>query len=276
MTANEALIAAIQALNAADVPDGANDARILMAHALGIERATLTLVLSDDVANEAMIRFSMAIDERCMRKPVSHIIGVREFYGRNFIVTPDVLDPRPDTELLVKTTLASEFETVLDLGTGSGCILLSLLAENKSATGQGTDTSPDALGIAAQNAARLGLEKRSRFQRSDWFGNIEGQFDVIVSNPPYITAAEMPALSPEVRNCEPLIALTPGGDGLDAYRAITAQAMLHLNPNGRLIVEIGHLQAADVQALFGAAGFEGITCLQDMEGRDRVVFGGKA
>lgn len=276
MTANEALVAAIQALTAADVPDGANDARILMAHALGIDRARLTLVSSDDVANDAMIRFSMTIDERCARKPVSHIIGTREFYGRNFIVTPDVLDPRPDTELLVETTLASEFKTVLDLGTGSGCILLSLLAENKSATGQGSDTSPATLKIAGQNAARLGLENRSRFVRSDWFGDIEGQFDVIVSNPPYITAAQMPTLSPEVRNWEPLIALTPGGDGLGAYRVITAQAMLHLNPNGRLIVEIGHLQAAEVQALFGAAGFEGITCLQDMAGRDRVVLGNKA
>ena len=165
MTANEALVAAIQALTAADVPDGANDARILMAHALGIDRARLTLVSSDDVANDAMIRFSMMIDERCARKPVSHIIGTREFYGRNFIVTPDVLDPRPDTELLVETTLASEFKTVLDLGTGSGCILLSLLAENKSATGQGSDTSPAALNIAGQNAARLGLENRSRFVR---------------------------------------------------------------------------------------------------------------
>ncbi len=275
MTANEALIAAIQALRAADVPDGANDARILMAHALGIDRARLTLVLRDDVVNDAMIRFSMAIDARCARKPVSHIIGVREFYRRNFIVTADVLDPRPDTELLVETTLSTGFQTVLDLGTGSGCILLSLLAENKSATGQGTDTSPAALNIAQQNATRLGLENRSRFQRSDWFDNIEGQFDVIVSNPPYITAAEMPALSPEVRNWEPLIALTPGGDGLDAYRAITAQSMPYLNANGRLIVEIGQLQAAEVKALFGAAGFDGITCLQDMDGRNRVVMGNK-
>jgi len=275
MTANEALVAAIQALTAADVPDAANDARILMAHALGIERVTLTLVSTDEVANDAMIRFSMTIDERCARKPVSHIIGTREFYGRSFIVTPDVLDPRPDTEVLVETALASGFKTVLDLGTGSGCILLSLLAENKSATGQGADTSPAALNIAEQNATRLGLEKRSRFQRSDWFGNIEEQFDLIVSNPPYITAAEMPTLSPEVRNWEPLIALTPGGDGLDAYRVITAQAMPYLNANGRLIVEIGHQQAAAVQALFGAAGFNGITCLQDMEGRDRVVLGNK-
>ncbi len=273
MTVNEALTAAIQALRDADVPDAANDARILMAHALGIDRGRLTLVLPDEVANDVMIRFSMAIDERCARKPVSHIIGTREFFGRDFIVTADVLDPRPETELLVETALAAPFETVLDLGTGSGCILLSLLAENGSATGQGSDTSPAALNIAEQNATRLGLEKRTSFIRSDWFDNIDGRFDLIVSNPPYIAAEEMPALSPEVRNWEPLIALTPGGDGLDAYRVITANAAQHLNPQGRLLVEIGPTQAGAVSSLFEDAGFDGITTLQDIDGRDRVVIG---
>ncbi|AXX98127.1 peptide chain release factor N(5)-glutamine methyltransferase [Profundibacter amoris] len=273
MTVNEALTAAIQALRAADVPDAANDARILMAHALGIDRGRLTLVLPDEVGNDVMIRFSMAIDERCARKPVSHIIGTREFFSRDFIVTADVLDPRPETELLVETALAAPFETVLDLGTGSGCILLSLLAENGSATGQGSDTSPAALNIAEQNATRLGLEKRTSFIRSDWFDNIDGRFDLIVSNPPYIAADEMPALSPEVRNWEPLIALTPGGDGLDAYRVITANAAQHLNPQGRLLVEIGPTQAGAVSSLFEDAGFDGITTLQDIDGRDRVVIG---
>jgi len=199
MTVNEALAAAIQALRAAEVPDAANDARILMAHILGIERGRLALLLPDEVSNDAMIRFSMAIDERCARKPVSHIIGTREFYGRAFIVTADVLDPRPDTELLVETALTTPFETVLDMGTGSGCILLSLLAENRSATGQGSDTSPAALNIAEQNAARFGLEKRSQYIRSDWFDNIEGRFDLIVSNPPYIAADEMAAYRVEQR-----------------------------------------------------------------------------
>ena len=273
MTVNEALTAAIQALRGAEVPDAANDARILMAHALGIDRGRLTLALPDEVANDVMIRFSLAIDERCARKPVSHIIGTREFYGRNFIVTADVLDPRPDTELLVETALATPFENVLDLGTGSGCILLTLLAENKSATGQGADTSPAALNIAEQNATLLGLEKRSRFIRSDWFDNIDGRFDVIISNPPYIAANEMPALSPEVRNWEPLIALTPGGDGLDAYRVIAAGAAQYLNPQGRLLVEIGPTQASAVCELFSAGGFDGITTLQDIDGRDRVVIG---
>ena len=273
MTVNEAITAAIQALRAADVPDAANDARILMAHALGVDRGRLTLVLPDEVANDVMIRFSMAIDERCARKPVSHIIGTREFYGRDFIVTPDVLDPRPETELLVETALSTPFENVLDLGTGSGCILLTLLAENKSAKGQGADTSPAALNIAEQNATRMGLVNRSGFVRSDWFGNIEGRFDLIVSNPPYIAADEMPALSPEVRNWEPLIALTPGGDGLEAYRLITAGAARHLTPQGRLLVEIGPTQASAVVDLFEAGGFNGITILKDIDGRDRVIFG---
>jgi len=273
MTVNEAITAAIQALRAADVPDAANDARILMAHAMGVDRGRLTLVLPDEVANGVMIRFSMAIDERCARKPVSHIIGTREFYGRDFIVTPDVLDPRPETELLVETALSTPFENVLDLGTGSGCILLTLLAENKSAKGQGADTSPAALNIAEQNATRLGQEKRSRFVRSDWFDNIEGRFDLIVSNPPYIAADEMPALSPEVRNWEPLIALTPGGDGLDAYRMIASDAARHLTPRGRLLVEIGPTQASAVSDLFLRGGFGEIATLQDLDGRDRVVMG---
>ena len=273
MTVNEALAAAIQALRAAEVPDAANDARILMAHAMGIERGRLTLVLPDDVSNDVMIRFSMAIDDRCARKPVSHIIGTREFYGRGFIVTPDVLDPRPETELLVKTALATPFETVLDLGTGSGCILLTLLAENKSATGQGSDASPAALSVAKQNAARFGLENRSGFLVSDWFEKIEGRFDLIISNPPYIAADEMPDLSPEVRNWEPLIALTPGGDGLDAYRAITAAAASYLSPGGRLMLEIGPTQAAAVTDMYRDAGFDGITTRRDMDGRDRVITG---
>ena len=273
MTVNEALTAAIQALRAAEVPDAANDARILMAHAMGIERGRLTLVLPDEVSNDVMIRFSMAIDGRCARKPVSHIIGTREFYGRGFIVTPDVLDPRPETELLVKTALATPFETLLDLGTGSGCILLTLLAENKSATGQGSDASPAALSVAKQNAARLGLENRSGFLVSDWFEKIEGRFDLIISNPPYIAADEMPDLSPEVRNWEPLIALTPGGDGLDAYRAITAAAASYLSPGGRLMLEIGPTQAAAVTDMFRNTGFDGITTRRDMDGRDRVITG---
>lgn len=273
MTASQALAEAVQRLKTADVPDAANDARILLAHALEIERSRLTLVLPDEIGIDPLAKFSRSIKARLTRQPVAQIIGQREFYGRSFNVTPDVLDPRPETELLVQTALNAPFETVLDLGCGSGCILLSLLAENHAATGQGVDCSIAAIDVARGNATNLGLDERCNFNVSDWFSQVHGSYDLIVANPPYITADEMADLAPEVRDHEPEIALTPGGDGLEAYRVITTQAMLYLKSRGHLIVEIGYQQAADVQALFDAALFDGITCLQDMNGHDRVVLG---
>lgn len=276
MTIAQMLAAAVQRLKAANVPDAANDARLLLAFALDIDRGRLTLVLPDDAPADAQTHYEKFITARITRQPVAQIIGQREFYGRSFTVTPDVLDPRPDTELLVQAALSAPFDTVLDLGTGSGCILLTLLSENVCATGRGMDCSEAAILVARGNATSLGLNERCDFAISDWFSKVTGQFDLIVSNPPYITDAEMADLSPDVRDWEPLIALTPGGDGLAAYRQITAAAMAHLNVGGRLIVEIGPTQAADVQALFSTAGFDGITCLQDIDGRDRVVLGRRA
>ena len=275
MTAAKALAEAVKRLNAADVPGAANDARVLLAHALNIERSRLTLILPDEITAAAATRFEQTITARLLRQPVSQIIGRREFYGRSFTVTRDVLDPRPETEVLVQVALSDPFETLLDLGCGSGCILLTLLAENAAATGQGVDYAPAAVTVATTNAVDLGLAQRSHFAVSDWFSKVSGRFDLIVSNPPYIAADEMATLAPEVRDWEPKLALTPGGDGLDAYRAITALAPQYLAPNGRLIVEIGPTQADDAQALFKAAGLHGITCFQDMEGRDRVVLGRK-
>lgn len=276
MTIAQALANAVQRLKAAEVPDAANDARILLAAALKIERSRLTLVLLDEMPPEVLGRYESTIQARALRQPVSQIIGQRDFYGRRFTVTADVLDPRPDTELLVQVALAEPFETVLDLGTGSGCILLTLLAENTAATGQGADLSEAAIAVARGNAKSLGLMGRCDFSQSDWLANLTGQFDLIVSNPPYITESEMVTLAPEVRDWEPQMALTPGGDGLAAYRQITATAMPFLTQSGRLVVEIGPSQARDVQALFAAAGFEGISCLQDIDGRDRVVLGQRA
>ena len=273
MTIAAALADAVQRLKAAEIPDAANDARILLAAALGIERSRLTLVLPDTFAKDQKTIFEATISARLLRQPVSQIVGQRAFYGRAFSVTPDVLDPRPDTETLITTALLHPFETLLDLGTGSGCIVLTLLCENKKSKGVAGDLSAAALEVARGNAASLGLLERCEFIQSDWFTQITGQFDLIVSNPPYITETEMAALAPEVRDWEPLIALTPGGDGLAAYRVITAAAMGHLNVGGRLIVEIGPHQGDDVQALFRGAGFDGITCFQDIDGRDRVVMG---
>ena len=270
MTGNEALRAALPRLVAAGVPDAPRDARALLAHTAGIAPDRLTLHLADPLAPDALARFDAAVTRRANREPVSHITGQRLFWGRSFRVTPDTLDPRPETELLVQTALSAPFQTVLDLGTGTGCILLSLLADRPGATGTGTDIHAPTLAVAQENANALGLSPRARFLVSDWFANVRDRFDLIVSNPPYIAAAEMAALSPEVLH-EPRRALTPGGDGLAPYRIISEAARSHLAPNGRLLVEIGPTQGPAVAALFAAAGLAEIRILQDLDGRDRVV-----
>jgi release factor glutamine methyltransferase len=160
---------------------------------------------------------------------------------------------------------------LLDLGTGTGCILLSCLASMPLATGTGVDLSEPALAVARDNARSLGLAARARFLRSDWFSAVEGRFDLIVSNPPYIAEAEMPGLAAEVRDWEPHLALTPGGDGLGAYRALAAGAGARLMNGGRLFLEIGPSQAAAVSGLLAAQGFVQIRTLADLDGRDRVV-----
>ena len=266
-----ALREAAARLAAAGVPDAPRDARLLLAHALGIAPDRLTLHLPDPVDDAAAARFAELVAARANRAPVSHLTGQRLFWGRSFRVTPAVLDPRPETETLVALALAEPFARVLDLGTGSGCILLSLLADRPTATGLGVDLSADALAVAQGNAARLCVQDRAAFAQSDWCAAVTGRFDLIVSNPPYIAAAEMPHLAPEVRGHEPRMALTDGADGLTAYRAIAAQAPGHLAPGGRLMVETGPTQGPAVGALFAAAGLSGIRIHPDMDGRDRVV-----
>ncbi|MDZ4137783.1 MAG: peptide chain release factor N(5)-glutamine methyltransferase, partial [Erythrobacter sp.] len=240
-------------------------------YAMDLPADRLHLHLGDALSGEAAGRLQAALTARLCRQPVSQIIGNRLFWGRAFRVTPDVLDPRPETECLIEAALAAPCSRVLDLGTGSGVIAVTLLAERPEAQGLASDISTVALAVARENAARHGLGDRLRFKQSDWFEAITGRFDLIVSNPPYITATEMATLCPEVRDWEPHLALTPGGDGLDAYRAIAAGAMSHLLSSGRLIVEIGPTQAAAVTALFVAAGMIVTATLQDLDGRDRVV-----
>ncbi len=241
---------AMAILTAAGVPGAARDLRKLEAEALD---------------------FADAVRRRANREPVSQILGYRDFWKHRFKVTPQVLDPRPETELLVELSLAEPFARVLDLGTGSGAILISLLAERPAATGVGTDLSEDAVLIAGENAVMAGVEPRITLPISDWFDDIGGRFDLIVSNPPYIATHERPSLAPEVRDHEPAMALFAGEDGLDAYRTIAARAPDHLTPGGRLLVEIGPTQSEAVRALFFAAGLEDIRCHSDLDGRDRVV-----
>jgi len=271
MTGAEALRLATPHLQAGGIDGAARDARLLLAHAMGVEAGRLTLHLADDLSPEQECTFEKAIAARLARQPVSQITGRRLFWGRSFRVTPDTLDPRPETEVLVAAALERPFVRMLDLGTGTGCILLSCLASMPFATGIGTDVSEAALAVAADNAAALGLVKRARLLRSDWFAGVAGRFDLIVSNPPYIAEDEMAGLSPEVRDWEPRGALTPGGDGLDAYRAIAAGAGARLMAGGRLILEIGPTQAGAVTELLRVQGFEDIEVRPDIDGRDRTV-----
>ena len=271
MTPRAALAAAIPRLRAAGVEDAPRDARLLMAHALGVVPDRLTLHIGDEMTAPQARVFEEAVAARVARRPVSQITGRRLFWGRGFRVTADTLDPRPETETLVAEALAGSFSTILDIGTGTGCILLTLLAERPGATGLGTDISAAALAVARENAAALDLAARAGFRQTSWLDGIEARFDLITSNPPYIAAAEMPALAPEVRDHEPLAALTDGADGLTAYRALAAQAPAALVPGGRLLVEIGPAQGRAVAALFAAAGLVDIRILPDLDGRDRVV-----
>lgn len=267
---------ATRQMTAAGVPDAGRDARRLLAHVLKVPAGRLTLFLPEDVAADLEGAFNVLVERRCERVPVSHLIGRRMFYGREFLVTPEVLDPRPETETLIEAALAGPFERVLDLGTGSGCILLTLLAERDGCVGLGVDLSPEALNVAFWNRNALGLDGRAAFEAGSWYDPLAGQserYDLIVSNPPYIALNEMPDLSPEVRDYEPRLALTDEADGLTAYRLIVAGAPAHLEDGGRILVEIGPTQGAAVSAMMVTSGFTQVSVIPDLDGRDRVVSG---
>lgn len=270
-TAAQAMAAAAARLRAAGVDDPARDARVLLAHAARIEASRVTLIAPEELKPEVAERYEQLIALRAVRVPVSHLIGEREFYGRRFKVSRDVLDPRPETETLIEVALSRPFERVLDLGLGSGCILVTLMAEVPKASGMGVDLSEAACLQASANAVLHRVEDRIDIRQSDWFENVEGQFDLITSNPPYIALNEMEDLAPEVRRHEPDMALTDGGDGLGAYRTIAAGVCDYLLPGGRICLEIGPTQGAAVAALLRDQGLNEVQVLPDLDGRDRVV-----
>ncbi len=274
-TAAQAMAAAAARLRAAGVPDPARDARLLLAHAASVDAARVTLIAPEEIAPEIAERFEHLIALRAVRVPVSHLVGSRAFYGRDFRVSRDVLDPRPETETLIELALSQPFERVLDLGTGSGCILVSLLAEREDATGVGIDLSEAACLQASANAVQHGVQGRTKIQQSDWFSEVDGRFDLIVANPPYLAATEMHDVAPELRDHEPEMALTDGADGLSAYRIIAHEAQGYLTANGRVMVEIGWQQGRSVTDIFRAAGWAQVALAQDLDGRARVVSAGQ-
>lgn len=267
------LAAATERLKASGCDTPALDARLLLQAAAGISREDLILGPDRTLAPDQHAAFEGFIARRERHEPVSRILGEREFYGRVFRVTPDTLDPRPDTETLIDAALGlmPPAGRLLDLGTGTGAIAITLLAERPEASGLATDLSPAALAVARDNATRLGVAERLGLAEGGWFAPVAGRFDIILSNPPYIPAGNIAALDPEVRNFDPALALAGGADGLDPYRIISSAAAAHLAAGGHVLVEIGAGQAEDVAALFAAAGFRAAGRFRDLGGHERCL-----
>jgi release factor glutamine methyltransferase len=258
------------------------DARLLLCHAAGRTHEEMIAERDAELPPETAARFGALVGRRLTGEPVSRILGIREFYGRPFRIDASTLDPRPDTETLIEAALHIAEEKfwrdapirVLDLGTGSGAILVTLLAELPKASGIGVDISPPALTIARSNAEALGVGPRARFVASDWFDALDDSFDLIVANPPYLAAAEIVDLAAEVRDYDPRVALDGGADGLAAYRRIAGGLGEFLGPGGAGLAEIGFDQAEAVLGLLRQAGLgvEDGKCLwRDLAGRPRVV-----
>ncbi len=268
------------ALEAAGIDTAALDARLLLEHGLGISRTALLTEPAAAVGAAEAEQVRRLVDRRAGHEPVSRIVGSRGFWTFDLALGPDTLDPRPDTETLFSAALdryrAVPPATVLDLGTGTGCIALALASEWPEARVWGIDIAAGAVETARANAAALGLQDRATFLSADWnrLDQLDGlprAFDVIVSNPPYIPAAEIPALAPEVRLWDPPTALDGGPDGLDAYRKLAPLLMRKLAPGGHAFLEIGMTQAVPVTTLLLGAGLRVIEVVNDLAGRPRVV-----
>ena len=278
-TVGRALDDAAAALADAAIETARLDARILMAHSLNCDQAWLMGHADDPLAAVAAARFVELIRRRLTREPVAYLVGAREFWSLGFRVTPDTLVPRADSETLVEAALAilrtSTTPRLLDLGTGTGCLLLSILHDCPAARGVGLERSPDAADVARDNAGRLGLDDRAEFVVGSWNDDTVmaglGAFDLIVSNPPYIRTAEMIGLDPDVRDFEPAGALVAGEDGLDAYREIVPRLPALLRPGGHFVGEFGVDHAEPIVGLLTRQGMREVEIRRDTGGRARCV-----
>ena len=261
-------------LKEAGIEEAALDARLLLEEVCGTDRTTLYAHGEQELTEAEEKQYRDMTAERAKRIPLQHILGKTEFMGLTFLVNQNVLCPRQDTEVLVEEALKYLHDgmRILDIGTGSGCILLSLLHYSNDCTGVGADISGEALCLAKENAARLS-EEAAEFIESNLFEKIEGTFEMIVSNPPYIRSGEIAGLMPEVRDYEPHEALDGGDDGLFFYREITKQAKNYLTGGGMLFYEIGFDQGDSVREIMENNGFLEIEIVKDFSGHDRVVRG---
>ena len=263
-------------LAGAGLEEAAWDARLLLEYVCGTTRNDLLVHGDREVTEDKKEQYFECINRRQARIPLQHITGVQEFMGLEFQVNEHVLIPRQDTEILVEEVMKDEYDgsRILDMCTGSGCILISLLHYSNCCEGVGADISAQALKVAEKNAEKLlSQEKRPTFAESDLFEKVNGTFDIIVSNPPYIRTAVIDTLMPEVKEHEPMSALDGFEDGLFFYRRIVEEAPKYLNKGGRLYFEIGHDQSAEVSALMTEAGFKQVRVVKDYAGLDRVVCG---
>ncbi len=269
------------ALTAAGIDNARFEARLLLAHAAGVSIEWL-VAHGDETPPPAVVEALRALTARRIRRePMAYVVGEREFWGLPFKVSPAVLVPRPDSETLIEAALAlmpgrTEPWRIVDLGVGSGCLLLTLLREFPNARGVGMDASAEALSVAQGNADALGVGARTRLVAGDWrhqgwAGQLGGPFDLLISNPPYIETATIDGLMPEVALFEPRLALDGSGDGLAAYRAIAGRAAGLVVPGGRILIEAGEGQAPVISALLVAAGFAVGSPWKDLGGIDRIV-----
>jgi release factor glutamine methyltransferase len=267
------------ALAAAGIESPRREARLILALALRAEAVALALEPERPVTEDRVTAFRALVARRAQHEPFAYLAGRREFWSLDLDVTPDVLIPRPETELLVEAALSDidpDFRdapwSVLDMGTGSGALLIALLRELPGAEGFGADVSKAALAVARANALRLGVAARAAFGLSSWWSHVPpGRFDIVVSNPPYIPTRDIASLAPEIRQFEPHLALDGGPDGLGAYRAIASVLPQRLVPGGRVVVEVGLGQADAVAAIFRHGRLESIAVAPDLAGIPRVV-----
>ncbi len=264
-----------QNLREAGVETADLDARLLLQSVAGL--TDTDFITTDTILDEEQKRtYSNYIYRRMRGEPVSKILGYKEFYGRTFHVTKDTLDPRPDTEILIEQALkwAKGQErplNILDLGTGTGCIILTLLAEIPDTQAVACDVSPEALAVAKTNAQQLELHERVKFIESDWFESVAGQFDMIVSNPPYIPNPDIATLAKEVRNHDPILALEGGEDGMDAYKKLFSSLKTFLKPDGRAFFEFGFSQGENISRLVDDSHLHMVGITPDIAGIPRVV-----
>lgn len=280
MIIGEALARATRQLAEAGVDTARLDARLLLASVAGMSASAVLLDPERPLAADAEAAFARLVERRCQREPVSRILGKREFWSLDFAISLATLDPRPDSETVVAAALEQfgpvPARHVLDLGSGTGCLLLAVLSERPTWTGLGIDIAEDAVAVGRANARTLELASRARFERGDWDQGLRGPFDLILSNPPYIPSREIAGLAPEVAAFDPRRALDGGEDGLDAYRTLAPAIVRLLTPGGRAILELGKGQAEEVGRLMATAGLRELGRRQDLAGAHRCLILGRA